>query len=46
MSNLEKKLDVAFPNDYKAFLLQHNRMKMFDGIELLSKEEMIDHNEV
>lgn len=36
----------TFPNDYKAFLLLHNRMEMFDGIELLSTEGMIGHNEV
>lgn len=34
------------PNDYKEFLLQHNGMEMFDGIELLSTEGIIDYNEV
>ncbi|CAN2249280.1 Knr4/Smi1-like domain-containing protein [Bacillus subtilis] len=46
ISNLEKKLGVTFPNDYKEFLLQHNGMEMFDGIELLSTEGIIDYNGV
>ncbi|PLV35905.1 SMI1 / KNR4 family protein [Bacillus subtilis subsp. subtilis] len=36
ISCLEKKLGVTFPNDFKEFLLQHNGMEMFDGIEILS----------
>ncbi len=41
------KLSVfIFPNDYKEFLLQHNGMEMFDGIEILSLEGIIEYNEV
>lgn len=46
ISGLEKKLGVIFPNDYKEFLLQHNGMEMFDGIEILSLEGIIEYNEV
>ncbi|MCU4668674.1 SMI1/KNR4 family protein [Bacillus paralicheniformis] len=46
ISDLEKKLGVTFPNDYKEFLLQHNGMKMFDGVEILNIEGIIEYNEV
>lgn len=45
ISDLEKKLGVTFPNDYKEFLLQHNGMEMFDGVEVLSIEGIIEYNE-
>lgn len=38
ISNLEKKLGVTFPNDFKEFLLQHNGIEMFEGVEILSIE--------
>lgn len=41
ISNLEKKLGVTFPNDYKEFLLQHNGMEMFDGINYLAQKELL-----
>ncbi|MCD2476114.1 SMI1/KNR4 family protein, partial [Staphylococcus aureus] len=41
ISDIEQKLGVTFPNDYKEFLLQHNGMEMFDGIEILSLEGII-----
>ncbi len=46
ISNLEKKLGVTFPNDFKEFLLQHNGMEMFEGVEILSIEGIIEYNEV
>lgn len=46
ISGLEKKLGVHFPNDYIEFLLQHNGLKMFDGVEILNIEGIIEYNEV
>ncbi len=46
VTNLEKKLGVSFPNDYKEFLFKHNGMEMFNGVELLSTEGIIEYNEV
>ncbi len=34
------------PNDYKEFLFSHNGMEMFNGVELLSTEGIIEFNEV
>ncbi len=46
INSLEKMLGVTLPNDYKEFLFNHNGMEMFNGIELLSTEGIIEFNEV
>ncbi|UJE03957.1 SMI1/KNR4 family protein [Bacillus subtilis] len=45
IGKIESHFNVSLPKDYKEFLALHNGMKFFDGVEILSIEDVLEYNE-